>query len=696
MSKQSYDREYHAQKKAERNEIGAIPAVEDPDLRARCLDSLETFLIEMFEDKFPCPFGDVQKSSIQHEERMHREGAGRLNKLEPRGYGKTTRFVLGSLWSILAGHRKFILVCAASLGKAEDLIEIMSDVVTYNKKLMSAFPELYPFHLLEGNPHRGSYQTLEGEKTGIAVKSTEIIFPKLPGAKCSGAKFIAVPFMKARGQLKKGERPDLVGLDDIQSTEDAESVTTVDKLMKILYSDIAFLGSRRKQVAIINNATIINAEDFPDRLTRNRAFVTVRYKMVESMPNESAMTHWDIYREIREHYDDNKPGDDVRAKQDALKYYEDHRDEMDAGASVTWDYAFSPDSYQISTLQAAMDFIADYGMDSFLSECQNEPRLSDGEAQPLRPEEIQRQVVGVQKGMIPEECDIITAAIDISEKVLWWNIVAWSRRDFTGHIVKYGVYPDQKSRHITLSTVRRTIRQRHPGDFRSALIKALDETIDSIASTVYLTESGEELNVNLIGIDSGWGEYSAEVYRYVRRSKYRSILRAMKGVGITAKRNPLVDPTIKPKSKESIEAQWKMTKTKVGIPLVLFDTNFWKARIAAGFRIDVGTPGAITVHKAEDHRMLEEQLCSERPDRVSANGRTIDEYSLIPGRDNHLYDCTSMAGVLGHIAGARFQSRKVKVRPRQRRTETKPADDLPVKSKSPRPSKRGRRAKVTF
>jgi hypothetical protein len=49
--------------------------------------------------------------------------------------------------------------------------------------------------------------------------------------------------------------------------------------------------------------------------------------------------------------------------------------------------------------------------------------------------------------------------------------------------------------------------------------------------------------------------------------------------------------------------------------------------------------------------MLSEQLTSEYPTRVEAKGRVVDEWRLIPGRDNHLLDCIVGAAVAASYAG---------------------------------------------
>jgi hypothetical protein len=698
LSKAEYDRQYHKQRIENANDVGELPAIVDPALRERTLASLETFLVEFFPEIFPDPFGPVQKSSIAHEQKVYETGAGRLNKLEPRGYGKSTRSCLGALWAILKGVQSFVVVCCDSTEKSDDLLKLILAAVSENEKLLGCFPELFCFHKLQGNPHRGQYQTFKGKKTNVSIRGDTIMFPELPGFKSSGAIIVARPFRKTRGKNIKGKRPTVVILDDVQSSDDAISETAIQKNLKTLYSDIAFLGSRKRQIAIINNATIIAPDDYAHRLSKNRAFVTVRYRMVEAPPTNLEL--WEQYRAIRSTYNETIPGDDVRAKQAALEFYLANRPAMDEGSRVTWDYAFSPSAFQASTIQAAMDFIADYGQEAFDSECQNDPQeIRLGDLQPLKANEVERQVNKLGRLVVPDDADYVTGFIDISEKVLWWAMVAWRKSDFTGSVIGYGVYPEQGINYVTLGTVRRTIRQRWKGDYPTALANSLEELVESMAGELQ-TETGDVVTASAIAIDSGWGEFAPDVYRFCRQSKFRAILRPSKGMGIGAKRNPLVDPQIRPKGKESIEGQWKFAKTKAKVFLLAYDTNFWKSKISNALRIPAGSAGGLSLYKvgaSQSHRMIAEQLTAERPDRVEANGRVVDEWSTLPGRDNHFFDCVCGAGVLAHTLGCRFVSARSQP-PRNRKGEN--ANPEPSKAaavKVPKPvGKPRRRAEVNF
>ncbi len=44
-------------------------------------------------------------------------------------------------------------------------------------------------------------------------------------------------------------------------------------------------------------------------------------------------------------------------------------------------------------------------------------------------------------------------------------------------------------------------------------------------------------------------------------------------------------------------------------------------------------------------------LTSEQPIAVTARGRTVDEWKLLPGRENHFLDCAVLATVAASAAG---------------------------------------------
>ena len=105
----------------------------------------------------------------------------------------------------------------------------------------------------------------------------------------------------------------------------------------------------------------------------------------------------------------------------------------------------------------------------------------------------------------------------------------------------------------------------------------------------------------------------------------------------------------KKKPGERLGPGWKIG-TVSGQRGLLFDANFWKSFLAARLNTTVGDPGAITYHQGEHHQLLD-HLTSEQPIAVTARGRTVDEWKLLPGRENHFLDCAVLATVAASAAG---------------------------------------------
>jgi len=83
---------------------------------------------------------------------------------------------------------------------------------------------------------------------------------------------------------------------------------------------------------------------------------------------------------------------------------------------------------------------------------------------------------------------------------------------------------------------------------------------------------------------------------------------------------------------------------------VLFDANFWKSFISGRMRLPAGDPQGLTVH-AGYHELLADHLGSNVPVRVSSRIRTVDEWKLIPGREDHWLDCIVGSAVAASFTG---------------------------------------------
>ena len=417
--------------------------------------------------------------------------------------------------AILKGDQKFVPIACSSKTKSDQLILIAHQQLQKNKKLRAIFPIIHAFAALNGNSHLCTYQTFKGEKTDISIKGDIIRWPKLDGTHISEAAILtAIPYKNARGLNIEGYRPGAIVLDDVQKTEDATSPTGPGKNKQILTSDIAYLGTRQKPVSIINNATIICANDFPSLLADMPAFTTVRYKMVDAFPDgvDPAKNvwpkHWSKYFELKEAYDRDVVGDLARANRRAGLYYWWHRKEMDAGSKVTWDHAYSFEkNAEISTIQAAINFIHAFGWESFCSECQNQPMDRENDKDFLTADKITEKQHGYGRGKVPPEVIKLEAGIDVQQEMFFVEIWGYSD-EFSGFKVFDFEFPDQKVAFFEKKRAQNTL-SKHP-DYKQystleARIKAGVLALWAMLAELEFKREGDDsiLTISKMGTDTG-------------------------------------------------------------------------------------------------------------------------------------------------------------------------------------------------
>jgi len=164
-------------------------------------------------------------------------------------------------------------------------------------------------------------------------------------------------------------------------------------------------------------------------------------------------------------------------------FYRQHRAEMDSGAAIAWPERFNPD--ELSAIQHAMDLkLRDEA--AFFAEYQNQPLVPDEESGLLTAAEIAAKTNGRTRGDIPAETPRLRAAyltmfIDVQQKALYWTLVAWEP-NFTGYVVDYGTWPDQRRSYFTLrdftATIARAIRNANlEGQVYGALDKLTGERL---------------------------------------------------------------------------------------------------------------------------------------------------------------------------------------------------------------------------
>lgn len=659
-------------------EIGSIPPVGNPKRRAASEHEFRAFCESYLASAFPLAWSPDHLRAISKIEAAVLHGELFAFAM-PRGSGKTTLIEGAALWALLYGHRHFVAVIGADEAHARRLVASIWSELETNDALLEDFPEVaFPIHRLERISQRARGQLHLGQPTRMERTAGAITLPTVAGSRASGSVLWSAGITGAiRGMASKRAdgtkiRPDLVLIDDPATDEVAASATQVAARLDTMRGAVLGLAGPRKQIAGLCAITVIRPGDLADQLLdrkANPAWQGERASLIYEWP--AAESLWDQYAELRR--DGQRTGEGTAA---ATDFYREHREQMDAGARVAWPERHNPD--ELSALQHAFNLRIDRGEAAFASEFQNQPLAPKLESASLDRGALQLRAVNVPRGVMPSMHNTLTLAVDVQQRVLVWSVVSWGA-GFTGHVVGYGVFPEQGTAMFSANTAKRTLADRYRGHgFEAALLAGLAELIDPLLLRDWPREDGSTQRIGQAIIDANWGNSTATVREFARRHASAALILPAHGRGIGAASRPLNEHG--KKRGETVGTGWRVGMIG-GQRGVQFDSNFWKSFVAARLRTPVGDVGAMTFH-AGQHDLLIEHLLSEKPVTVEARGRVVEEWRLTPGAENHLLDAVCMAACAASITGItavgaeplQRKRRRVEIPPngQRRRIEVRP------------------------
>jgi hypothetical protein len=455
--------------------------------------------------------------------------------------------------------------------------------------------------------------------------------------------------MKFKRSDGRSVRPELVILDDPQTTESANSIDQTKKRLRILSSDILGLAGPGKKISGLMPCTVIRNGDMADQILdkgKHPEWNGERMKMLYSEPENVKL--WEEYSEILA--DSLRGGNGIK---EATDFYLANRSEMDKGAIVAWSELYNPD--EASAIQHAMNLKLTDEL-SFQAEYQNEPMAEDtAEDILMSVEEICGQLNGLEKGVVPLECVRVTMFVDVQKTLLYYCVCAWAD-NFTGAVIDYGAWPDQGRQRFTLAEANPTIQKKFPqAGLEGQLYKALESLFSEKMTTPYVREDGAEFRIERALIDANWGMSTDTVYQFCRQTEFAGIVMPGHGRYIGASSRPMTE--YKKKRGERLGFNWFMPAIagKRAIRHVVFDTNFWKSFIHSRLGVTMGDAGNLSLYgrNALHHLTFAEHLTAEYRIKTEGLGRTVDEWKLRPERsDNHWLDCVAGCAVCASMLGS--------------------------------------------
>ena len=649
------ERDRQAEQSLAGRDIGPLPEVVNPDRKATCERNFQLFCESYFPETYSLAWSPDHLKVIEKIETAVLRG-GLFALALPRGSGKTTITESAALWSMLYGHREFVVLIGATESAALELLDSLKTELEVNERLAEDFPEVcYPVAQLEGIANRCAGQLYKGERTRITWTSNEIVLPTVEGSKASG---IIVRVAGITGRIRgmkfkrsdgRNVRPSLVVIDDPQTSESAGSLEQTRKRVRVLAGDILGLAGPGQKISGIMPCTIIRPGDMADIILNRNTHPDwngEKTRMVYRFPTN--MKLWEEYAEIR--------AEALRTEgnfQKATEFYLANRKAMDAGAEVSWEARFNHD--EVSALQHAMN-LKFQDESAFMSEYQNDPLPDDtADDSLLSVDEICAKINGLARRRVPLKCDRLTMSVDVQKALLFYVVIAWAE-DFTGAIIDYGSWPDQHRHEYSLADANPSIQTLFPkAGFEGALYAALSALTDECLGREWEREDGAVLKIERALVDANWGQSTDVVYQFCRQSSHAGVILPSHGRYVGASSKPMTE--YRKQQGDRLGFNWMIPNVagKRAIRHVIYDTNYWKSFIHARLAVPVGDKGSLTLYGRIPgaHQLFAEHLTAEYRVKTQGRGRTVDEWKLKPqSHDIHFLDCVAGCAVCGSMLGA--------------------------------------------
>ena len=245
----------------------------------------------------------------------------------PRGEAKSTLVTrLFSLWTVITGAKKFIVIAMDSIDQAYPMLEAIKAELEFNPRLKTDFPEMC-----------GQGRVWQA---GTIVTASNVKIQVFGSGK------------KMRGMVHGAFRPDLAILDDIENDEMVRNPDQRDKLEMWLKQTVLQLGAVGTKFDVIYIGTILHYDSVLSRTLNNPFWSTRKFKAMKRWPDR--MDLWDKWEELYRN--------DGAAVAEA--FYLANKDEMERGAVTSW---------AARGVLALMKIRARDGHATFDSEYQNDP-----------------------------------------------------------------------------------------------------------------------------------------------------------------------------------------------------------------------------------------------------------------------------------------------------------------------------------
>jgi hypothetical protein len=256
----------------------------------------------------------------------------------------------------------------------------------------------------------------------------------------------------------------------------------------------------------------------------------------------------------------------------------------------------------------------------------------------LEAHELSSRIINLPRGIIPESCQYLTAAMDLGKYLNHWIVVAWSE-GATGHIVDYGrievASDDLGVEQATLVALRQ---------FRALTIEGWPVG----------TCDGEHRSPDQSWIDAGYMTHI--VYAFIHEAGDRFLPAVGRGVG-QQHRQWYNRPTQTGSLVRHIGEGFHLSRLRTDrLRLAEVNSDHWKTWVHQRLSTPMDNPGAMTLFQASpsEHMALVKHLTAEvKTEEFVAGKGVVVKWERLR-RQNHWFDAIYNACAAGSYCGVRL------------------------------------------
>jgi len=595
-------------------------------------ESLKGWMLHHGGDAFCDPFSpDHDKVLAKIEHAINKGGLFALAM--PRGHGKSTILKWATLYCILTGRRRYVVIIAATAEMAQAVVDFVRQQIQESDTLHAHYPHATTYaRATDGKAIKARYQLrADGKTSGIHWSKTALVLPEVldpagepypsNGAILEGHGLTGAIRGKWR-DTKTGKvlRPDFALLDDPSTRESAESESQNNMRERIIMGDVLGLAGPREKIAAVMPCTIVQPGDLAARFldhAKHPEWSGETCRLVEKWPDEQD----GLWAEYAHMYEDGIA--QGRGTKEAFAFYKSNRAAMDRGSQASWEHRIRKG--ELSAIHTAENLLIET-KDQFWAEYQNEPKKHGVTLYTLTPEIVQSRTTDRLGGVVPDWAQVVIAATDINRSYALTTVVVAFGAHQTAAVLWYGIHKMHVAKESTEIERRRIIYEelaKHGREIGTLPCRPQSWIIDGGGSPEGCVIQFAFNAPQICGIPAaccfgrGWKNYR---------------------------------PTAKATYKVRVGEQYHHVSERRDRQWIILNADYWREIMQRGWTGEPGGPGSCSLPRG-NHSDFAAQITREQlAGKDNIGGRTVWVWNTAPGPHDY-GDCMHMAYVGAAVNG---------------------------------------------